>query len=235
MSRRTTLVILSLLGVGALLTAGAPMLELVAAEDATLVEPVEEGVTAVVVETRNGTIDVVSGSAQVELATRWSFTEPDPRIEVVDGVLTVRDGCPRDRFLGSCRVDVTVTVPEDVPVDLTAINGAVRIVGRSGPVEAGSTNGELSLLRSTSTTVRLVTVNGSVEVELLAAPQDVLAETTNGGVTVTVPAGAYAVTAGTTNGPVGVEVRDDPTATNRIVARSVNGPVRVLPRADASP
>lgn len=229
MSRRTTAVILVLLGVGALLTAGAPLLEVLFARQAIETAQVDGDVVSIVIETRNGDITVVGDpDADVRLETRWSFAEPTPEITIEDGVLTVRDGCPDDRFLGSCQVDIVVRAPSTATVTALAINGDVRLDLRDGPVRARSTNGAIELRRSLAPDVDLTTVNGSITVSLLVPPARVAVETTNGGIEISVPHDTYAVEARTQNGSVLVDLPTDPLAERRISAISINGPVRVL-------
>lgn len=230
MSRRSVVLVLTLLVLGSLLTAGPPLLELVFAREEVRRPTVDGEIRSVLVETRNGGVDISTGAPAVTLTLRWSFTRPEPEVAVADGVLIVRDGCPRDRFVGSCQVRVAVQVPADLPVEVRAINGTVTAQDRAGPFTATSTNGALELLRSRSRTATLTTVNGSIRVLLTDAPDRLEVETTNGGIQVDVPGTtAYAVEARTLNGPVSVDVRTDPAADARIVARSVNGPVSVSP------
>jgi hypothetical protein len=227
-SRRTTLLVISALVLGVAVTAGAPALEVALAEtDRTTVEIPGE-VARLAVASRNGAVEVRAGTPGVTFSSRWAVLEPDPVVELEDGILRIADGCPQGRFFGSCQVDITVTVPAGVPVEAEAINGAVTLAGREGGVAAATTNGAITLTGSPAA-ANLTTVNGDVTATLTARPRTLAATTTNGGVTVTLPDGSYAVDASTVNGPVAVDVQQDAGADARVLARSVNGPVRVVP------
>lgn len=226
MSRRTAVLVVLVLGVG--VTAGAPALEVALAEtDRTTIEIPGE-VARLAVSSRNGPVEVRTGAPGVTFASRWALLEPDPVVELVDGRLRIADGCPEGRFFGSCQVGITVTVPAGVAVEAEAINGAVTLDGREGDVAASTTNGAITLVGSPAAAT-LTTVNGDVTATLTARPRSLAATTTNGGVTVTLPDGSYAVEASTVNGPVSVDVPHDDGADARVLARSVNGPVRVVP------
>lgn len=230
MRRGMVITIVALLAVGALLTAGAPILEVLFARESTRSATLDgEVVTGLSAETRNGRIVVTAGDPSVEFAVRASFTDPEPTATVVDGVLTVRDGCPSARFIGSCQVDLVITVPPDVPVDVATINGRIDLDDRSAAVSARSTNGELTVTDAAVPALALATVNVSITANLTAAPERVRLETTNGGITLRLPGGPYAVEASTTNGPLDVAVPTDARASARIEARSVNGPVTIAP------
>ncbi|WP_299534760.1 DUF4097 family beta strand repeat-containing protein [uncultured Streptomyces sp.] len=134
------------------------------------------------------------------------------------------DGCPRMP---------TVGVPAGVPVTVTARNAGIDAVGVEAALALTTVNGDVTVTRSGGgdADVRLVTRNGSVRAESLAAgrleaetvngdvtlggatsPSRVTAATTNGSVRVTLPhdAPAYDVTAGTRNGRTSVLVPQTP-------------------------
>src|SRR3546814_20499709 len=82
------------------------------------------------VDGANGSIEVFADDVDVvTVVARIShgLRETDQRTEVVDGVLEVSSSCP---LLSSwCEVDYRITVPRDLPIDISSGNG--RLVVRS--------------------------------------------------------------------------------------------------------
>lgn len=222
--------VVGLLATGALVATAGPLADVLFAEERTEGFDVPGPVTAVDVETRNGAIELVPGAtARVEARERWALREPDVEVELTDGVLRVRDGCPAAGWpLGSCQVTLRVTVPAEAPARLRSTNGALRFDGWTGEIDAATTNGTVAGDGLEATAVAARTTNGEVDLRFVTAPDVVDARTVNGGVTVAVPEATYAVDAATTNGRVRVDVAEDGASPRRIAARSVNGPVSVI-------
>lgn len=221
--------IIGLLVVGAVIAAGSPVLDVVLRQEGTETFEVDEAVTALDVETRNGPVTVTVGDEVTVVADlRWSLREPDPQVEVDGGVLRIRDGCPLGGWpFGSCQVGVAVTAPADLAAQLVTTNGAISFDGREGDVDARSTNGRVRGQDLAAVGVVARTTNGDIELGFTVVPDAVEATTVNGGIEMAVPEASYEVDADTTNGPVRVEVPTDPSSTHRIQARTVNGPVTI--------
>ena len=198
-----------------------------------------------------GTITVVGQDSDVgdaiivtaDVSDGWRSS--DFSNEVVDGVLRVHGGCP---FLGSpwCKVDVTVTIPSDLPVTALGSNGSVRLRELGGPVDVAVGNGSIELddvaatlalssdngritgRRLTSSTVDASADNGTVALSFLEPPRSVVARSSNGRIELELPDDvAYRVDARSDNGSVDTAVRTDPASGYVIDARSDNGSVTV--------
>ncbi len=170
---------------------------------------------------------------------------PDASWKLEDGTLRLTIGCKG--LAAHCAGHHTVKVPRGVSVTVEDGNGGVeaggfadaltirsdngRVVVRdsSGPLVLETRNGGIRTERVTSTRVRAHSGNGSVRLDLDAAPERVESSSNNGGVDVRLPAGGgpYAVTAESRNGGVDVSVPTDDASERSVTARSGNGKVRV--------
>jgi hypothetical protein len=92
----------------------------------------------------------------------------------------------------------TVKVPRGVSVDLRTVNGRVQITGLDADVRARSTNGAVTGVALTPTSVDAAVTNGGVEIELARAISSGTfdLEAVNGGVSITLPSDSKADIAG---------------------------------------
>ena len=192
-----------------------------------------------------------SDDNEVHVTMRGNWIGAAPRLEARTrgGVTTISGGCPR-RWFSFCSLEVTVRLPESLPLRVAGQNGAITASGLTGElslhttngrieatgtesrVDLRTTNGPIRLREATSTEVNAGTTNGSIDLGFLDPPDDVLARSTNGSVTVRVPVDGvrYFITARTTNGSTNTDsVPDDPASDNTIVAETTNGSVSVVP------
>lgn len=205
------------------------------------------------IDNDNGSIEVIAdasaGSSAIvftaDVDDGWKASEVSAT--VVDGVLLVRGRCP---FLGSpwCKVDVTVSIPAQLPVTVRGSNGSIRVSGVTAdldvstgngsielddvasPLRASSDNGRITGRRLTSTTVDASTDNGSIQLSFLDPPRSVRARSANGSADVVVPDDVgYRVDARSNNGSADTTVRTDPSSEYVIDVASDNGSVRVRP------
>lgn len=112
---------------------------------------------------------------------------------------------PRSGFLGrtSWSVDLRIQVPVGTDLDLSTSNGAVRVAGVRGGVQARSSNGALTL-EDVRGSVRAQTSNGAVTVVMTSGPE-----------------AGEAVTLRTSNGPINLHLPENANA--RLEARTSNG------------
>lgn len=216
-----------------------------------LAEDVAAG-RSVAVEVPNAALVLgASDDDEVHVTMRGNYIGAAPSLEASTsgGVTTVSGGCPRQWF-GFCSLEVTVRLPQSLPLTVAGENGAITASGLTGElslhttngrieatgtedrVELRTTNGAIRLRQATSAEVSAGTTNGSVDLGFLEPPEDVVARSTNGSVTVRVPVDGvrYAITAQTTNGATNTDsVPDDRDSDRRIVAETTNGSVSVVP------
>ncbi len=118
-------------------------------------------------------------------------------------------------------VDFTVRIPEGVKLDLSTVNGELRIEGASEAVRARTVNGSINAA-SLGGPVTARTVNGSIRVAMgSAGGEDLEYQTVNGSITIEMPEQVNAdVAFQTVNGSID---SDFPmTVQGRITRRSVN-------------
>jgi hypothetical protein len=134
-------------------------------------------------------------------------------------------------------VSYVATVPNQADLDLTAVNGPIRVRGVAGRIRAETRNGPLSF-DGLAGDVRGRTTNGPLTVKLTGSRWDgagIDAETRNGPVTVEVPEGYSAeLETGTVRGPLSVGFPITVTLSGRRTDRisttlgSGGAPVRVV-------
>ena len=205
------------------------------------------------IDNDDGSIDVIADSSvgggaivvTADVDDGWKASEVSATL--VDGVLQVSGRCP---FLGSpwCKVDVTVSVPAELPVTVRGSNGSIRVSGVTAdldvsvgngsieladvaaPLRAASDNGRISAYRLTSPMVDASTDNGSIELSFLDPPRSLRARSANGSLDVVVPdTVGYRVDARSNNGSADTTVRTDPSSEYVIDVAADNGSVRVRP------
>ena len=103
-------------------------------------------------------------------------------IETSGGVLTLTKDCSG----GGCGpIDLTLTVPRDVAVQVTTSDGHIGLSGVGGAVDLASSNGSIEADGLGSGNASFHTTNGSIDASFTGAPALIAAHTTNGAVTVT--------------------------------------------------
>ena len=158
------------------------------------------------------------------------------RVEIVaaNGGLTIQTHHPRngsrsflDHLFGndvSAEVTYDLMVPRTMNLDLTSVNGAIRVSDVTGRHDLETTNGRIEVVNC-SGSLDASTTNGSINAELAQATkgQPMTFETTNGRITVTVPTDFAAdVDAGTTNGSIHTDL---PITTSRVSRNSLRGSI----------
>ena len=121
-------------------------------------------------------------------------------------------------------VRITVELPQNVPLEVSTVNGGLQIDGVSAPVEASTVNGRIAVHTSTGP-VQATTVNGSIEAIMQSLTTgDVSLTTVNGSVTAGLPAKINAnIDAETVNGRV--ETDFPVKITGRISTRHLRGTI----------
>jgi len=105
------------------------------------------------------------------------------------------------------RVTYRVTVPRDVRVEATTVNGDVVMDTVRGSITARTTNGQIHLVGAAGV-AKASTTNGNIRAEFVAIadPSELVLRTTNGGIVVYVPGTIRAdIDASTVNGAVNTD------------------------------
>lgn len=204
------------------------------------------GVTSIVLDLDNASVDIEGGDGEVVVAKDVSLgLLGGSATEEQDGD-TLRVVLDCQPVLGfGCRGSYRLTVPADVEVNGGTSNGAIGLENLAGPVDVASSNGRIEMEGLTAD-VKVTTSNGAIEgiglstpqlsasssngritLSFDVAPDSVSARTSNGEVEVVLPSDAppYAVDASTSNGSVDTSIRTDPSAPLTLDVDTSNGDV----------
>jgi len=124
----------------------------------------------------------------------------------------------------SAEVTYDITVPRNMNVDASTVNGGILLSDVTGKHEIETVNGKIEVSRC-SGSVDAETTNGSIHAELtkVTKGQAMHFETTNGRIEVQLPKDlAVDVDAGTTNGSISSDL---PVSTNRFEKNSLRGTI----------
>ena len=171
--------------------------------------------------------------------------------ELEGDTLTVDGSCRQAGItLFDCNVDLTLVVPDGIPVEIESNTGDlsvagafsavraqtntgdVRVLQAAGPVHISTDTGDVRSLDTNATTVTAKTDTGDVRLVFDVAPRTVSTETSTGDVTVLVPddGASYSVATDTSTGDETVDVSNVPRAANVITAKTDTGDVTVAYR-----
>ena len=177
-----------------------------------------------------------------EEAARLLLEKTAVEFDRIENRIDIRTEVPeKPRRNRNVSTTYTLTVPEEIELELKSVNGSMQVNDVSGAVDAKTTNGRIGLAgitgavqaRTTNGNVDLSGVlgpietnatNGNIEVaisEISEEAHDIRAATTNGGVEVTLPKGLKAhLKAYTANGNIDT---DFPVAVKGGISKSVDG------------
>ncbi len=179
-----------------------------------------------------------------EEAARLLLEKTTVEFDRIENRIDIRTEVPeKPRRNRNVNITYTLTVPEEIDLELRSVNGSIQVNGVSGAVDAKTTNGRIGLAgitgavqaRTTNGNVDLSEVlgpieanatNGSIEVtisEISEEAHDIGAATTNGGIEVTLPRGLKAhLKASTANGNIDT---DFPVTVKGRISKSVDGTI----------
>lgn len=192
---------------------------------------VDEPVTALVVDARAASVEIVAGDGPVTVTEefRYGRSKPTTAHRVEAGTLRLSEsGCTDDHL--RCDVGYHIRVPETTTTEVSAQAGAVSLTGVSGDVHVKTAAGAVEGRALTSDQVTVETEAGAASLEFTEAPTLVRATTSVGAVELRVPgAVAYAVDLHTTVGGASIGVKRDARSAHRIEVSTEVGGVRVEP------
>ncbi len=168
------------------------------------------------------------GEASGEARSTFTGKPPEIRHYVDGGVFYVEGSCPK--LKPTCRVDVDLTVPEDVAVFIDTQSGDVFAQGSLASLSASTNSGDVVGDELASPSVDVRAEAGELDVDLVDDVESVSLETGSGDVVLSVPAGSYSIHTESTSGDVDldrVDLIDDPSSPRLITARTGRGDVRI--------
>jgi hypothetical protein len=196
-----------------------------------------------------GDVEVVAGEeVAVESRLRWSgFTPPSLEMQRVGATLVVVGTCGATTL--ACAVDVSLTLPPEVLVEVfTEVGdvsvrdmagdvfidtggGVVELTGLSGRVDATTDSGDILGEALSTLELEVLAASGDVEVQMLDERVDLEANTGSGNIQIEVPAGAYELNLYAVSGEVELSnVEEASAAAGSLTAVTQRGDVRVTGR-----
>lgn len=206
-------------------------------------------VTSIRVDIDSGDVVLTPGPLQVTRTARFGLHRPTFSVQVADGQLVLKSRCDVFGFVpfSRCGTDLTIALPETMPIVVSSGAGDVHVTGTAGTVKVSSGAGDIRVddvrgpldlssgagdIRGRS--VRSLTVKahsgaGDVSMQFAEAPQTVDVDSGAGDLTVVVPADqtTYRLDVDTGAGDRNVDIRSDPAAERRIRAHSGAGDVSI--------
>jgi Putative adhesin len=136
--------------------------------------------------------------------------------------------CPDGFDVDTCRVDYEITMPDTVGIDIDNSAGEVTLDGALTRVDASTDAGKISGKGLGGGLVKASTKAGELNLGFTGAPRLVTTSATTGSTTITVPGSAsYQVNADAEVGDTDVKVPNDPSAQNRIQAKTDVGEITI--------
>ncbi len=197
-------------------------------------------------------VDIAAGAVTITGQANVSGTsvetvilrgEPDPMIELADGVLTIADSCTDSEecavdymiFVEGDAADVKVTTG-DGSVAVSNLTGTVTIDAAAGDVGVTSLIGDITVTLGTGDVLgtRLSSVNatfetgrGDIDVSFDDPTAMLVATTADGDVTAQLPEAGYAFDTQAPGGSVESRIDDDPGAANVVRLATDTGDITV--------
>jgi len=115
------------------------------------------------------------------------------------GELRLRSRCPK-AVPHACSSRYRLVVPDNVPVDVRATGGSVRLSGYRGSARVTTTSGDVDVSGFCGFSLQARAESGDIDTTAACAPQQLVLRSTAGHVHASVPPGRYQVEAESTNG-----------------------------------
>jgi hypothetical protein len=153
-----------------------------------------------------GDADVeIAGGGQRELlevqrTDRYAFGHDAVATRTVAmGELRLRSRCPK-AVPHACSSRYRLVVPDNVPVDVRATGGTVRLRGYRGSARLTTRSGDIEVAGFCGFSLQARAESGDIATSAACAPQQLMLRSTAGSVRASVPPGRYKVEAESTNG-----------------------------------
>jgi hypothetical protein len=118
---------------------------------------------------------------------------------VAMGELRLRARCPK-AVPHACSSRYRLVVPDNVPVDVRATGGTVRLRGYRGSARVTTRDGDIDVAGFCGFSLQARAESGDIATTASCAPQELVLRSTAGSVSASVPAGRYQVEAESTSG-----------------------------------
>jgi putative adhesin len=137
---------------------------------------------------------------EVERTDRFAFGH-DAVVSrtVAMGELRLRSRCPK-AVPHACSSRYRLVVPDNVPVNVRAIDGTVRLRGYRGSARVTTREGDIDVTGFCGFLLQARSESGDITTSAACSPQQLVLRATAGSVSASVPPGRYQVEAESTNG-----------------------------------
>jgi hypothetical protein len=184
------------------------------------------GITALVIDSGSGRIQVTGTDAQQVVVTRRTFANsarPTEQVTTAGGTLKITSPyCAADDWAAPCRIDYEIQVPRSLPVKVAGASGDLTLTRLSGTQSAGSASGNVTVTDARGP-VTASSTSGDVEITAAAVLSSLTATSTSGTISTRVPAGSYRVEATTVSGESDVDIPSTAVASALIRLSTVSG------------
>lgn len=199
---------------------------------ATITRTIPRHVDRVVVDASAGNVHLRGGEGSrvvVREQREWIWSKPRVRTRLTGSTLLVSGACPSSGPVNRCTIDLTLTIPFDADVKVTADAGDVTAERLAGHLELDTAAGDVVGRLLNPVSVHATTDAGDIALDFTTQPVSVSALSDAGNVEVSLPRGGeYRLDATTSAGDVEVAgvLRND-RSLRSIVATTTAGDVRV--------
>ena len=115
------------------------------------------------------------------------------------GQLRLRSRCPK-AVPHTCSSRYRLVVPDNVPIDVRATGGTVRLRGYRGSARVSTRGGDIDVAGFCGFSLQARAESGDIDTSAACAPQQLMLRSNAGSVRAVVPPGRYQVEAESTNG-----------------------------------
>jgi hypothetical protein len=145
-------------------------------------------------------LDGGASSVEVRRVDHFAFGHPRKEERAVNaGKLTIVSRCP-DQVVGSCKTSYRLSVPDNVPIQVTTTSGDVRLNGVRASVQVATGSGTISATSFCGFSLRAVSDSGGVSAVSECSADRLELRSRSGSVLAAVPTGRYVIDAQTDSG-----------------------------------
>lgn len=187
-----------------------------------------------------------SGAVSILAEAQWAAKKPSVKFSQTGTTVYVTADCAEEDI--ACRVDLTMTVPPQLSLDIRAEESNIAVIGLDGAaalntavgdIELGDMSGKLTLTAGdgrivgdnlTSRDVTSTSDGGETSLAFVSGADSVNVTSGTGDVKLTVPPTSYRIDAGSAAGEVDIDALASDSAAKQIKVRSDKGDISIAPQ-----
>jgi Putative adhesin len=165
---------------------------------------VRGSLSGVILDVGDADVEISGGGRrevlEVQRTDRYAFGHDAVMTRALTmGELRLRSRCPK-AVPHACSSRYRLVVPDNVPVDVRATGGRVRLRGYRGSARVTTRSGDVDVSGFCGFSLQARAESGDIDTSAACAPQQLVLRSTAGHVHASVPPGRYQVEAESTNG-----------------------------------